>query len=185
MRPGQTAPECIDSVTALDSMIESASMRPGQTAPECGRCRAASWWTCSGFNEAGADCPGMQVWKEEKKKNIENSFNEAGADCPGMRGAFRKGGHPHSRASMRPGQTAPECIDSVTALDSMIESASMRPGQTAPECGRCRAASWWTCSGFNEAGADCPGMQVWKEEKKKNIENSFNEAGADCPGMRV
>ena len=34
-------------------------MRPGQTAPECKQWFASISTTCSGFNEAGADCPGM------------------------------------------------------------------------------------------------------------------------------
>ena len=40
-----------------------------------------------------------------------------------------------------------------------FEFASMRPGQTAPECHwRPLSASFFaTC--FNEAGADCPGMR--------------------------
>ena len=61
------------------------------------------------------------------------------------------------RASMRPGQTAPECRRN-GRLRELEEGASMRPGQTAPECdissGRVRVKN----SGFNEAGADCPGM---------------------------
>ena len=37
MRPGQTAPECLNERTK--EQIEAvASMRPGQTAPECRRC---------------------------------------------------------------------------------------------------------------------------------------------------
>ena len=60
-------------------------------------------------------------------------FNEAGADCPGMQ--------------------LPNTQDSDTAL------ASMRPGQTAPECCRNSPPSLLRESSFNEAGADCPGMR--------------------------
>ena len=83
MRPGQTAPECrAPDLLFLDRFL--ASMRPGQTAPEC-----------PSETLRGSFCPG--------------GFNEAGADCPGMR---RRPDHHAVRyrvASMRPGQTAPEC----------------------------------------------------------------------------
>ena len=36
-------------------------MRPGQTAPECNTALNVQYLTASGFNEAGADCPGMQI----------------------------------------------------------------------------------------------------------------------------
>ena len=35
-------------------------MRPGQTAPECHRIVAVNDFGPFGFNEAGADCPGMR-----------------------------------------------------------------------------------------------------------------------------
>ena len=60
-------------------------MRPGQTAPECGQIRQPV-----GFPNLG--------------------FNEAGADCPGMPWLYLNGGNTKARASMRPGQTAPECL---------------------------------------------------------------------------
>ena len=62
-------------------------MRPGQTAPECFAPGEIAFIDIVGFNEAGADCPGMQV--------------DGAADSSGM-----------AAASMRPGQTAPECRDS-------------------------------------------------------------------------
>ena len=83
-------------------------MRPGQTAPECQRAAKQAYDPDTRFNEAGADCPGMLscsfhwTWRQ-------GCFNEAGADCPGMH--WRK--PPRKKrgegASMRPGQTAPEC----------------------------------------------------------------------------
>ena len=60
------------------------------------------------------------------------SFNEAGADCPGMQ-EFAQEYFDENDASMRPGQTAPECF-----------------GISDPLCLK--------FSSFNEAGADCPGM---------------------------
>ena len=59
----------------------------------------------------------------------------------------------------------------------------MRPGQTAPECKQWFASISTTCSGFNEAGADCPGMHCMTASPLTPIPR-FNEAGADCPGMR-
>ena len=83
----------------------------------------------------------------------------------------------------------------------------MRPGQTAPECqaGNQRAST--RHKGFNEAGADCPGMPApscsfhihvsiasmrpgqtapecrsWRSSALR-YGRRFNEAGADCPGM--
>ena len=41
-------------------------MRPGQTAPECADIRAIDDQADGGFNEAGADCPGMQIEKMGK-----------------------------------------------------------------------------------------------------------------------
>ena len=61
-------------------------------------------------------------------------FNEAGADCPGMHRIFFQAVGRQKLASMRPGQTAPEC--------TMSMATSKR----------------WKDS-FNEAGADCPGMR--------------------------
>ena len=59
MRPGQTAPECkVEAGTAASSFC-SASMRPGQTAPECIEFAPQRKRISFGFNEAGADCPGM------------------------------------------------------------------------------------------------------------------------------
>ena len=84
----------------------------------------------------------------------------------------------------------------------------MRPGQTAPECVRRDMRGHGTLPGFNEAGADCPGMQFDRliaaarasfasmrpgqtapecHEARIRLGVSracFNEAGADCPGMR-
>ena len=58
----------------------------------------------------------------------------------------------------------------------------MRPGQTAPECASSRAVRDGRSTGFNEAGADCPGMP---DEMAAALRRpaGFNEAGADCPGM--
>ena len=87
-----------------------------------------------------------------------SGFNEAGADCPGML--------LHSAldrdvliASMRPGQTAPECGAHLDLIIS-INCASMRPGQTAPECAEMAARFERGPTRFNEAGADCPGMPL-------------------------
>ena len=67
-----------------------------------------------GFNEAGADCPGMHGGNLSDI-SVDLSFNEAGADCPGMpwRCATL---HARVRASMRPGQTAPECLSPPLAI---------------------------------------------------------------------
>ena len=59
-------------------------MRPGQTAPECSDEAIAAARAAASFNEAGADCPGMQ---ENQKGSAKMTPD----------------------ASMRPGQTAPEC----------------------------------------------------------------------------
>ena len=86
MRPGQTAPECLDVDTLkgrhkVKSFNEAgadcpgmrqperyltrqeiiASMRPGQTAPECRNGAERPALATFRFNEAGADCPGMRV----------------------------------------------------------------------------------------------------------------------------
>ena len=79
------------------------------------------------FNEAGADCPGMLAG------DLAAGFNEAGADCPGMPLTGVRLARKESQASMRPGQTAPECFGSDRLAVKAVE-ASMRPGQTAPEC---------------------------------------------------
>ena len=84
MRPGQTAPEC-PYADIMQAQIGFASMRPGQTAPECKSKEMPIGRICTGFNEAGADCPGMR-------------FRQTDRDI-GTR-----------EASMRPGQTAPECV---------------------------------------------------------------------------
>ena len=131
MRPGQTAPEC-QIPTDQGFPRWSASMRPGQTAPECLLHRNFICYRRLGFNEAGADCPGMPVHVVLHRQN-------------------------RSPASMRPGQTAPECL-SKGRLIRHSNAASMRPGQTAPECGVAMVAVQPCGVGFNEAGADCPGM---------------------------
>ena len=72
----------------------------------------------------------------EQPKRFESPFcrfNEAGAGCPGMPSIWRFGGLKTGRASMRPGQAAPECV------------RTMRTHRLK-----------WLC--FNEAGAGCPGM---------------------------
>ena len=46
---------------ALIARASVASMRPGQTAPECRYDASVARQHDRGFNEAGADCPGMQV----------------------------------------------------------------------------------------------------------------------------
>ena len=60
-------------------------------------------------------------------------------------------------ASMRPGQAAPECWHH-PLYKTWLSMASMRPGQAAPECLKKEAASYDETTGFNEAGAGCPGM---------------------------
>ena len=42
-------------------------MRPGQTAPECFLGRIIQFKIRDSFNEAGADCPGMQVKAAARK----------------------------------------------------------------------------------------------------------------------
>ena len=59
----------------------------------------------------------------------------------------------------------------------------MRPGQTAPECAGLTASGGMTPIGFNEAGADCPGMPLGFPFRRVYRLLRFNEAGADCPGM--
>ena len=59
MRPGQTAPECGVRQPCLLNGLSPASMRPGQTAPECSALSFSLQAKAAGFNEAGADCPGM------------------------------------------------------------------------------------------------------------------------------
>ena len=131
MRPGQTAPECAEAVSyALAGLL--ASMRPGQTAPECSFVAKKPEPRKPGFNEAGADCPGMPP-RDWRMHYPITRFNEAGADCPGMRGVKHISANGFRIASMRPGQTAPECD---------------------PRFGSARG----TRACFNEAGADCPGM---------------------------
>ena len=85
-------------------------------------------------------------------------FNEAGADCPGM------------------------LVWSSPAARAQSTSASMRPGQTAPECARRGGQHQRAAACFNEAGADCPGMPPRRPPRLRSL-RSFNEAGADCPGM--
>ena len=58
----------------------------------------------------------------------------------------------------------------------------MRPGQTAPECSFDLNNYFTYGSGFNEAGADCPGMRTGRFSQMRPRKR-FNEAGADCPGM--
>ena len=109
-------------------------MRPGQTAPECGDGDDPQSGGRFGFNEAGADCPGMPVTLQlcpsskvvasmrpgqtapecdvspESDVIAELGFNEAGADCPGMPIPISATALQTALASMRPGQTAPECL---------------------------------------------------------------------------
>ena len=61
----------------------------------------------------------------------------------------------------------------------------MRPGQTAPECSMKDAGCKDVSVGFNEAGADCPGMLVDSIRIQNRRIRGFNEAGADCPGMQI
>ena len=157
------------------------------------------------FNEAGADCPGMQRGLHRGGRGVAR-FNEAGADCPGMLLGQVAVGQAGDKASMRPGQTAPECgrtesgrrrgrarfNEAGADCPGMHRGAplryrkgspaSMRPGQTAPECEsavhRMRRKGWR----FNEAGADCPGMPG-EDGMRLPRDRGFNEAGADCPGM--
>ena len=85
-----------------------------------------------GFNEAGADCPGMRAGVRPGAGALLR-FNEAGADCPGMPIALCDC-IDEAVASMRPGQTAPECEAFLFDEGDKASHASMRPGQTAPEC---------------------------------------------------
>ena len=72
------------------------------------------------FNEAGADCPGMPG-PPSRESCARSGFNEAGADCPGMQ-AQEKANDNAEPASMRPGQTAPECSGgSSPSLDVLAE----------------------------------------------------------------
>ena len=172
--------------------LERASMRPGQTAPECPLHRSFLAAQSASFNEAGADCPGMRDGCVVPAV-ARLRFNEAGADCPGMP-VFE--GHvvrERAFASMRPGQTAPECsrpryvlLCSRAGFNEAgadcpgmpvrlrlrccaLAAASMRPGQTAPECEPDRGDQTGGSGSFNEAGADCPGMHkdniIWISEK--------------------
>ena len=69
------------------------------------------------FNEAGADCPGMRAFCPAVDVACKR-FNEAGADCPGMHLDAGRRGLNALGASMRPGQTAPECPDGQNNLDA-------------------------------------------------------------------
>ena len=73
-------------------------------------------------------------------------FNEAGADCPGMH--FVK-----------------------AIAKSVIILASMRPGQTAPECNHTSKQKRIQQCCFNEAGADCPGMRATALAAKPTTES--------------
>ena len=153
-----------------------ASMRPGQTAPECAAQHSRYMTIDNGFNEAGADCPGMRPLRGKPRRKLP------GADCPGMRFRITIIRINEAGASMRPGQTAPEC-HAITFLCLRRQTkASMRPGQTAPECIFVPASLDEGQRSFNEAGADCPGMQRLVSALT-TLPRSFNEAGADCPGM--
>ena len=59
-------------------------------------------------------------------------FNEAGADCPGIPANNRRGYPALNLASMRPGQTAPVFPWDSWGRRTVFGRASMRPGQTAP-----------------------------------------------------
>ena len=131
MRPGQTAPEFrldhMDGSAELVGFNEAgadcpgihagvqiqvglphlASMRPGQTAPEFAHGNHLHRPRRRSFNEAGADCPGIQRLRGGDDEAYE-CFNEAGADCPGIRCLPHTPLSSNGRASMRPGQTAPE-----------------------------------------------------------------------------
>ena len=111
----------------------NASMRPGRNAPEnaCMSNTTISAIRC--FNEAGAKCPG---------------------ELPGSMTGKVAG----DRASMRPGRNAPE-NGAIGDVDVDVASASMRPGRNAPENSGIRVRSPASSSGFNEAGAKCPGEQ--------------------------
>ena len=107
-------------------------MRPGQTAPEFRHGNGNHRRIILRFNEAGADCPGIPLRRIRSPPFPIQRFNEAGADCPGIRpsagivntflGCFNEAG------ADCPGIPPP----GLEALDR-AERASMRPGQTAPE----------------------------------------------------
>ena len=71
---------------------------------------------------------------------------------------LREAGDLDAFASMRPGQAAPE-FDLRGAWNNSIWHASMRPGQAAPEFSPRLLPARAAISGFNEAGAGCPGIQ--------------------------
>ena len=112
---------------------------------------------------------------------ISSGFNEAGAGCPGMRRQTVLDCLDRT-ASMRPGQAAPECTTSVTTT-TFLTGASMRPGQAAPECQKKMSGKVIRIWRFNEAGAGCPGMLAALLAAEIPGQR-FNEAGAGCPGMR-
>ena len=155
-------------------------MRPGQTAPECEFEPPKKGYDMSCFNEAGADCPGMPAHCEQAVVP-RNGFNEAGADCPGMLHSQARAEHTRRRFNEAgadcPGMRLERRNDA-----RLFRIASMRPGQTAPECAACPENQTRSATRFNEAGADCPGMPQCCRPKSP-IPRSFNEAGADCPGM--
>ena len=72
------------------------------------------------FNEAGADCPGMRWKRTIRTAESSTSFNEAGADCPGMPDRLDEFRHGGAEASMRPGQTAPECRSIKAFMNRML-----------------------------------------------------------------
>ena len=72
-------------------------MRPGQTAPECLGPSTSEAMAAPRFNEAGADCPGMQL-----RRTVRVTM--------------------HSTASMRPGQTAPECLAVRVPVENMVST---------------------------------------------------------------
>ena len=59
----------------------------------------------------------------------------------------------------------------------------MRPGQAAPEFLSRGESTCPFLSGFNEAGAGCPGIQGG-ENIRPERGYRFNEAGAGCPGIQ-
>ena len=108
-------------------------------------------------------------------------FNEAGADCPGMRADFRRPSRAARDASMRPGQTAPECEAAERPPEGGKIDASMRPGQTAPECGQLHCQPDLCRQCFNEAGADCPGMPALSAVRMDRFPAASMRPGQTAP----
>ena len=143
------------------------------------------WPEASGwdrFNEAGADCPGIPALRMPCVAHVLLvGFNEAGADCPGIPGADWDYDCPRFQASMRPGQTAPVFLARGERRRRMTRYASMRPGQTAPVFPFRRWKAFRRRHGFNEAGADCPGIPALPQSRVDAQEGASMRPGQTAP----